>query len=309
MFYKHDYDTILTRLVTILTRLNRGEAFTLRELSEDLGVSERTARRYLTEYLSSFPIYREKKRHGKWKMATGYKVEKSNDTETQLVLEILERMADSAGGKFSQKANALLSKLKNLDTNPFYTKIDLEDIGDKLGDVTLLQKAIVEKREIVCLYRFEREGRYLDLKPLKIVNYEKFWYLVALDARNDTLKKYYLKHLSQISLKQKRFNPNKKIDTLLENALSVWFDADTAPYRVYLRLDAHAAKYFKRKPLSKTQRFEEIGSDGTAVISVEITDDMEIVPVVKYWLPHIKVLEPERIDRRIKSEIVTYLDL
>jgi len=42
------------------------------------------------------------------------------------------------------------------------------------------------------------------------------------------------------------------------------------------------------------------------VISVEITDDMEIVPVVKYWLPHIKVIGSERITETIDRDIEMY---
>jgi len=36
------------------------------------------------------------------------------------------------------------------------------------------------------------------------------------------------------------------------------------------------------------------------VISVEITTDMEIIPLVKYWLPYIKVLVPKRIQEAIE---------
>jgi len=78
------------------------------------------------------------------------------------------------------------------------------------------------------------------------------------------------------------------------------------PYRVVLELDAKIAKYFKRKPLSKTQRIEEAREDGSLVISVEITDDMEIIPVIKYWLPHIHVVEPKRIDTHIREIISEY---
>jgi predicted DNA-binding transcriptional regulator YafY len=42
-------------------------------------------------------------------------------------------------------------------------------------------------------------------------------------------------------------------------------------------------------------------------ISVEITNDMEIIPLVKYWLPHIKVLEPQGIIEKIEKDLVQYL--
>lgn len=303
MAYKHDYDTILTRLTVILSRLYEGEALSVRELAKEFNVSERTVQRDFNDRLSSFPIYQDKK---KWKMMEGYRLEKSTSVEDAVVLDIMEKLAEGAGRKFSMKATHLLSKIKNDSLNPFYAKLDMEDIGDKLTEVQQLEKAIAQKVEIRCLYRFEDKSRQIDLKPLKIANYEGFWYLVALDARNDVLKKYYLKNISQITLKEKHFTTDAKLDSLLENAISIWFDKDVEPYRVVLELDAKVAKYFKRKPLSKTQRIEEAREDGSLVISVEITDDMEIIPIIKYWLPHIHVIEPVRIDEQIREIVSGY---
>jgi predicted DNA-binding transcriptional regulator YafY len=47
--------------------------------------------------------------------------------------------------------------------------------------------------------------------------------------------------------------------------------------------------------------------DGSMVISVEITDDMEVIPVVKYWLPHIRVISPAHIAEEIHTQLQRYL--
>jgi len=303
MPYKHDYDTILTRLTVILSRLNDGEALSVTKLAKEFNVSERTIQRDFNERLISFPIYQEKKR---WKMQEGYRLEKSTSIEDAVVLDIMEKLIEGAGRKFSMKAERLLSKIKNQSFNPFYAKLDMEDIGDKLKEVQQLEGAIKEKHQITCAYAFGDKSRIIDLKPLKIANYEGFWYLIALDARNDVLKKYYLKNISQITLKGETFTTDTRLDDLLENSISIWFEKNVEPYRVTLELSPDVAKYFQRKPLSKTQRTEEVREDGSMVISVEITDDMEIVPLVKYWLPHIRVMEPERIRAKIAEDLDEY---
>jgi len=94
----------------------------------------------------------------------------------------------------------------------------------------------------------------------------------------------------------------------LENAISVWFNEDVDPYRVTLELSSEIAKYFKRKPLSKTQRVEEFREEGSMVVSVEVTDDMETIPIVKYWMPHIRVMEPVRIAEKIRQDLEAYLE-
>jgi predicted DNA-binding transcriptional regulator YafY len=51
MAYKHDYDKILTRLVNILSKLNDGEALSVKELAEEFGVSTKTIQRDFNERL------------------------------------------------------------------------------------------------------------------------------------------------------------------------------------------------------------------------------------------------------------------
>jgi len=305
MPYKHDYDKILTRLTVILSRLNDGEALSVTELAKEFNVSERTIQRDFNERLISFPIYQDKKR---WKMQEGYKLEKSTSIEDAVVLDIMEKLIEGAGQRFSMKAEHLLSKIKNQSFNPFYAKLDMEDIGDKLKEVQQLEGAIKSRQEIQCLYHFGNYGKTIDLKPLKIVNYEGFWYLVALDARNDVLKKYYLKNISQIAIKEKSFTTDAELDELLENSISIWFNEGMEPYRVILDISPDIAKYFKRKPISKTQRIEELREDGSMRVSIEITDDMEIIPLVKYWIPHIQVVEPADIREHIEKDLDTYIE-
>jgi len=304
MAYKHNYDTILTRLTIILSRLNDGEALSVTELAKEFNVSDRTIQRDFNERLISFPVYQDKK---KWRMQEGYRLEKSASVEDAVVLDIMQKLIEGAGQKFSSKANRLLSKIKNDSLNPIYAKLDIEDIGDKLHEVQVLERAIKERREIKCFYSFDDYTKELFLKPLKIANYEGFWYLVAFDGRNDILKKYYLKNMKTITVLETVFESEAKLDDLLDNSISIWFDHTVEPYKVTLNISKEIAKYFQRKPISKTQKMEALYEDGSLDVSVEITNDMEIIPLVKYWLPHIKVLEPQSIIEKIKKDLKQYI--
>jgi len=306
MAYKHNYDKILTRLTVILSRLNDGESLSVSELAKEFNVSDRTIQRDFNERLISFPVYQEKKR---WKMQEGYRLEKSTSVEDAVVLDIMQKLIEGAGRQFSTKANRLLSKIKNDSINPIYAKLDMEDIGEKLNEVQQLERAIGKKQVVTCLYSFESYTKVLELKPLKIVNYEGFWYLLALDARNDELKKYYLKNIKQINSLNTTFTSMAKLDNILDNSISIWFDKDVEPYKVTLNISKEIAKYFQRKPIAKTQKVESLYEDGSIDISVEITNNMEIIPIVKYWLPHIRVLEPKSIIENIEKDLKKYLSL
>ncbi len=304
MAYKHDYDKILTRLVNILSRLNSGEALSITELSKEFAVSTRTLQRDFNERLVSFPIYQNKK---KWKMQDGFKLEKTTSIEDAVILDIIEGLINGNSGIFATKAKKLLSKIKNEEFNPIYAKLDIEDISNKLEEIQQLEFAIKNKQLITCQYSFETSKKELNIKPLKIANYEGFWYLIALDAKDDVLKKYYLKNINYIKHIDESFTTNNQLDKTLDNAISIWFDEKKKPFKVTLFADSKVAKYFIRKPLSKTQKIEDTYEDSSINLSIMITHNMEIIPLVKYWIPHLKVLEPLEIKMEIDNDLKAYL--
>ena len=241
MAYKHDYDKILTRLTSILSKLNDGESLSVKELAVEFNTSDRTIQRDFNERLVSFPIFQENK---KWKMRDGFRVEKTKSLEDELVLDIIEKITESIGGQFATKSQRLLSKIKNQDYNPIYAKLNIEDITDKFSEIQVIENSIKEKMEIECSYDNERNKIYnTTLQPLKIANYEGFWYLIAL--RKETLQKYYLKNISNVKATQTKFTTDSKLDTALDNSLSIWFQKDVEPFEVKIHANSVATKYFR----------------------------------------------------------------
>jgi len=304
MAYKHDYDKILTRLTVILSKLNDGETLSVKELAKEFNTSERTIQRDFNERLASFPIYQEKK---KWKMQEGFRVEKTKSIEDEIVLDIIEKITEGIGGRFSIQAHKLLLKIKNEDFNPIYTKLNIEDISDKFQEMQRIETAIKEKRVLECFYANDEQHRVYKttLQPLKIVNYEGFWYLIALN--NEILKKYYLKNISNIKLKDEIFQNDSKLEELLENSISIWFQKDVEPFEVKIYADKIATKYLQRRPL-QSQKIETLSQNGTMEFTVKITHKMEIIPIVKYWIPHLRILEPQEIQDEIENHLREYLN-
>ncbi|MBT5934868.1 YafY family protein [Sulfurimonas sp.] len=301
MAYKHDYDKILTRLTVILSKLNDGEALSVKELAKEFNTSDRTIQRDFNERLISFPIYQENK---KWKMQDGFKVEKTKSLEDEIVLDIIEKITEGIGGKFSTRAHKLLSKIKNEDFNPIYTKLNIEDVSDKFSDIQIIETAIKEKKEIECSYDDQKHPVYkTTIQPLKIANYEGFWYLIALGE--ETLKKYYLKNISNSKLTNKTFKSDEKLENLLDNSISIWFQKDIEPFEVKIYANKTAAKYFSRRPLPM-QSVESLGQDGSMEFVIKITHEMEILPIIKYWIPHLRVIEPQWIQDIIDNDLLEY---
>jgi len=306
MTYKHDYDKALTRLVSILTKLYNGEELSVKELADEFNVSTRTIQRDFNERLISFPIYQEKKL---WKMQKGFKLEKSSSIEEQVILDIMEKLVDNVGMSFSSKAKHLLNKIKNHDYNPIYAKLDMEDIGDKLDIIKHLEISIKSKKEISCNYETSSLiNLQLDLKPLKIVNFEGYWYLLAIEKKDNlTIKKYYLKNITNLKTTNTTFEIDDRIDRILNKVSSIWFDNTKEPFEVKIEVSSEITKYIQRKPISPSQKFESINEDGSSVVIIKISHEMEIIPIIKYWLPHMKIIEPKWIDEVILNDLKSYL--
>ncbi|MFA9374157.1 MAG: helix-turn-helix transcriptional regulator [Poseidonibacter sp.] len=304
MAYKHDYDKTLTRLVSILTKLYNGDALYIKNLAEEFNVSTRTIQRDLNERLISFPI---EKKGRMWKMQDGFKIEKSSTLEEQVVLDIMENIFSNVGKMFSLKAKSLLSRIKNEDCNPIYAKISMESIDDKLLIIQKLEVAIKQKKQIICSYKLQENKTYeLTVNPLKIANFEGFWYLIAIDTKDGFIKKYYLKSIFNIKIKEELFTINSKIEGLLKNSINVWFNENTDPFVVKLYIDSSISKFIERKPLAPTQIVESINRDGSLIVTIKITHEMEIISLIKYWIPNVKVIEPVWIDDIIKKDIAKY---
>ena len=304
MPYKHNYDKALTRLNTIIARLNDGEALSVKELAEEFNVSIRTIQRDFNEKLVGlYPIYQDKR---KWRMQDGYKIEKASSVEDTIVLNILEKLTDGLGPHFSTKAKALLSKIKNETFNPIYAKLDLEDISTHIKEIALLEQVIESQKCIEGIYQAVSPYK-VELKPLKIANFEGFWYLIALDAKSDKLKKYHLKSLSAIKSLETTFTKSQEIDKLLDNATNIWFDPNKEPFEVVLFLDKIATKILKRKPISNSQRVIHTYKNGSCDISLNITHDREILSIIQYWIPHIKVISPLSLQEKIIQNIQKFM--
>lgn len=298
---KHDYDKIITRLTIILSKLHQGEELKPKDLSEEFGVSLRTIQRDFRERLLSFPIYYEQ---GSWKMDKNYKLDKQLSVKDTITLDILENFSKSLGESFHTRSTNILNKLKNRHYSPIFTKLNMEDISDEFDSMIAYEEAILSKNSIMIKYTTEVKSQEIKINPIKIVNFEGLWYLVATDE-NSKLKSYYIKNAQLLKVYKNTFRIPKEVEAILGNAISIWF-SDNEPFEVIMEIDKHVAKFFKNKPIAATQKILK-EDDEKLTLSVMATSDFEIIPIVKSWIPFIKIVSPQRIQTKVKEEIAKYL--
>ena len=206
------------------------------------------------------------------------------------------------GSNFYSKAHVLLEQISQQLNHPILTNINNEKLSeDNLVNFQVLEDAIREKAEITCTYN---DFEFL-VKPLKLALFEGFWYLLLLDSKkSNKFKKFHLKSIKDIKQSGDKFELSSELDERIKAMNSAWANLE-APKTARLLLAPEVAKYFERKPHAK-QRITGQDSDGSVEIEIEFTHIMEIKPLIYYYLPYIKVLEPKWLANEVRDEIGNY---
>ena len=279
---------------------NNVHGMTIAELANELDVSTKTIQRDLYEVLKGLGAVKEGRN---WKIDPKLANDDLNTNE-RLILGILDEMAKSAGKIFYSKAHSLLTQITQQLEHPIFANVNGEYLEEKNIELfENIEKAIKEKNEI----KFDYEKYNFHVKPLKLAFFDGFWYLLALHIQNnkEAFKKYHLKTIRNVQILNKTFEIPALVEERLKYANSVWFNLDEQ-FVVRLFIDKEIKKYFERKPL-RGQTIIGEDKDGSIEIEIKISNTMEILPLILYYIPYIKVLEPQSLADEIKDRVQWYL--
>ena len=298
---KQNDSTKYNRINQVYTMLkNNVHGMTIAELAKELDVSTKTIQRDLYEVLSDLGAVKEGRT---WKIDPKLANDDLNTNE-RLILGILDEMAKGAGKIFYSKAHSLLTQITQQLEHPIFANVNGEYLEEKNIELfENIEKAIKEKTEI----KFDYEKYNFHVKPLKLAFFDGFWYLLALHIQNnkETFKKYHLKTIRNVQILNKTFEIPALVEERLKYANSVWFNLDEQ-FVVRLFIDKEVKKYFERKPL-RGQTIIGEDKDGSIEIEIKISNTMEILPLILYYIPYIKVLEPQSLADEIKDRVQGYL--
>ena len=298
----------INRLTNILKTLSSGKFLSTPQLSKELEVSQKIIQTDLKDYL--IPLFPDKTIYYDYTSKT-YKSKNNFLTKTFLSAEELSIIAilkNKSTDKYSDddlplKVNTLFHKYENMLSQSIYSLSDIEKIDTFKKEIIQIQHAIDSKVIIQCKYRDKKREVY----PLQIKYLDQFWYLICYDKSNEDIRKYHLNSISEIVEFEKKFEFNEEIIKQFDNAINAWFKPEQEPILVQLFLHERISRYFRRKPVSKTQRIIKEYDNGSLDIELTVTDLMEIIPTIQKFIPHIKVLEPIELKNEIQKNISEFL--
>ncbi len=77
-------------------------------------------------------------------------------------------------------------------------------------------------------------------------------------------------------------------------------------HEVTLKIYPEIASFFKQRPLLPFQRVVEEFSDGTLIVQSHVESEEQIIPLVQYWLPHIRIISSSEWQQHLEQRLKTY---
>ncbi|HRO78696.1 MAG TPA: WYL domain-containing protein [Acinetobacter towneri] len=291
------HERLAERLVKIIVKLNSGEKLSVHELAQEFKTHPRTIQRDFERLeITELPIVRdeETKRVYLNPMALG-----------NYGVQDIVRFAQLSGvQKLYPKLNApfLSGILDPRKLQAYAAKgYTFEDASLFTEHFKQLNTAIQQKQQVHFLYKDVSRC----VQPYRIIHHHGSWYLAAVEEGE--LKTYRLSRIGDISLvKNNFFETDPIILQRLEHEDSIWFGAEKT--EVILTVHSDVAMYFLQRNLLPEQKIVKKLEDGGLLISSQINHYQQILPLVRYWIPHVKVVNPIGLQEELEVELKNYLN-
>ncbi|OHE10063.1 MAG: transcriptional regulator [Sulfurimonas sp. RIFOXYD12_FULL_33_39] len=291
---KKSHDTLAYRLSIILTKFNGGESFTAKELAEEFNVSERTIQRDINDRLFFMPIEKNSDRYSMQSYALG-----------KLSFKDIKSFATLSGVShlYPELTNEFITDILNVKLNTAYLvkNQSFEDIGDKKEWFEILSAAIVKNSPVCFVYADKQR----EVNPYKFVSNNGIWYLLA--EQDGKLKNFTFSKIKKFIWrdKTKTFTPKKEFLEQIAKNDTNWFSDELI--EVTLQIDAKAKDYFLRKEILPNKKIVE-QNDEYLVVSTKVSYDDEVLRLVKYWIPYIRIISPIYLQERLEEVLKEYIN-
>lgn len=102
-----------------------------------------------------------------------------------------------------------------------------------------------------------------------------------------------------------QFSPDPSVNERLHSEDGIWFSQ--REIEVKLKIAKEIAGYFKRRKLIANQVIEDETEDGSLILSTKVGHFNQVLPIIKYWIPHIIVVTPQYLTSELNNQLKDYL--
>ena len=292
------HDTLVYRLSEVLTKLNRGESLDPQALADEFGVNLRTIQRDLNVRFAGLPLI---KSNGRYKMDEAYL--------GKLTIRDIERFAAFTGvsALFPEMSGQFLKEVlaSNAHDAWLVKGHHYEDLREHRAIFVALEQAIFEKHTVQFHYSKTNGDTSVRsaVEPYKLINQKGIWYLAAWN--DGKLKSFAISRIGALMVDETTFIPRKHVDQELADSDGIWLG--TVRHRVLIQVSSQVASFFRRRNLVPNQVIENETAGGGILVSTTVAHSDEVLPIIRYWIPHVRILEPQHFQQIMEQGLTDYL--
>ena len=290
------HERLADRLASILTKLNMGYQLSIKELAFEFGVSTRTISRDFDRLNTYLPLLQDNE-NKKFYLDSNYLGKIApKDIRNFAQLSGISHLYPSLDMSFLREL--LDSRAHQIYSAKGYS---FEDASQFKELFKVLGKAIQEQRQIGFIYK----GEPRLVQPYRLIHHHGSWYLAAV--KKDQLRTYRISHIQLMHATHEypQFIPDQNIVKLVEDDDSIWFGQDKQ--EIILSIDSQVAFYFKQRSILPEQQIIRESGDGGLLVSSKINHDMQLLPLIRFWIPHLKIVNPGRLQDEMEKGLNEYI--
>lgn len=290
------HERLADRLANILTKLNMGYQLSIKELAFEFGVSTRTISRDFDRLNTYLPLLQDNESKRFYLDSNYLGKIAPKDIRNFAQLSGISHLYPSLDMSFLREL--LDSRAHQIYSAKGYS---FEDASQFKELFKVLGKAIQEQRQIGFIYK----GEPRLVQPYRLIHHHGSWYLAAV--RKDQLRTYRISHIQLMHATHEypQFIPDQNIVKLVEDDDSIWFGQDKQ--EIILSIDSQVAFYFKQRSILPEQQIvRELGGGGL-LVSSKINHDMQLLPLIRFWIPHLKIVNPGRLQNEMEKGLKEYI--
>lgn len=289
------HERLAERLANILTKLNAGHSLAVAELAQEFQVSTRTIERDFDRLNSYLPLIQDHatKKYSLDALYLGrFKLQDlQNFAQLSGVAELYPSLDVSfLGALLDERASQVFSAKGYSYENSRVFAEHFQIFAD----------AIHHKKKISFIYN----GRLRMVDPYRLIHCEGNWYLAAVQQRE--LRSFRLSKIGSVDVYVcERFIADPAVLSQLEQEEGIWFGGD----KLEVIFSAHpdAAYYFKQRKLLPEQDILREDAAGALTIRCCIRHEKQLLPLVRYWIPYLKIVEPAHLQQKLEQDLRRYL--
>ena len=287
-------EKLAQRISHILALLHQGDAIDKHELALRFSVDLRTIERDLSERLCGIA---ERNADGLWQLV--------HAARSTIPAKYLHGYAQLVGTAHVFPDTSLRYLLAQLETSETRRAMRVqptphEEMRQSSLDFARLQEAIEQRYE--CRFTYKSKDRHA--QPYRLIYKSGVWYLAAEEAGR--LKNFSVALLDGLQIDEsRRFTPKQAHQRYIDGKDDVWFTE--ASTEVLLRVAPAIAHYFTRRALLPQQQ-QRLDTDGSLLVTAQINHINQLLPVVRYWLPNVRIISPTDWRQDLEAQLRDYLN-